>query len=61
MVKLLKNAVSQILKNFRRRPSLIELQTFVSNLVRIVNDRPLTTHSDQPNDSSPITPSSFLG
>ena len=27
----------------------------------IVNDRPLTTLSDQPNDLSPITPSCFLG
>ena len=29
--------------------------------LRIVNDRPLTTLSDQPNDLCPITPSSFLG
>ena len=29
--------------------------------MRIVNDRPLTTVNDQPNDLSPITPSSFLG
>ena len=42
-------------------PSLIELQTFASDAVRIVNNRPLTTYSDQPNDLSPITPSSFLG
>ena len=61
MVKLFKNALSHVLENSRRRPSLIELQTFVSDSVRIVNDRPLTTHSDQPNDLSPITPSSFLG
>ena len=61
MVKLFKNALSHVLENSRRRPSLIELQTFVSDSVRIVNDRPLTTLSDQPNDLSPITPSSFLG
>ena len=42
-------------------PSLIELQTFFSDAVRIVNDRPLTTLSDQPNDLAPISPSSFLG
>ena len=41
-------------------PSLIELQTFFSDAVRIVNDRPLTTLSDQPNDLAPISPSSFL-
>ena len=42
-------------------PSLIELQTFFSDAVRIVNDRPLTTLSDQPKDLAPISPSSFLG
>ena len=55
MVKLFKNALSHVLENSRRRPSLI------SDSVRIVNDRPLTTLSDQPDDLSPITPSSFLG
>ena len=50
-----------LMLNSRRRPSLIELQTFVSDSVRIVNDRSLTTLSDQPNDLSPITPSSFWG
>ena len=44
----------------RRKPTLIELQTYTSDAVRIVNDRPLTTVSDQPNDLAPITPS-FLG
>ena len=29
--------------------------------MRIVNDRPLTTLSCEPNDLAPITPSSFLG
>ena len=43
------------------KPTLIELQTFASDAVRIVNDRPLTTPSDQPNDLLPITPSCFLG
>ena len=45
----------------RRKPTLIELQTFASDAVRIVNDRPLTTPSDQPSDLEPITPSCFLG
>ena len=39
----------------------MELQTFTSDTVRIVNDRPLTTLSCEPNDLAPITPSSFLG
>ena len=61
MVKLFKNALGRVLQDVRRRPSLIELQTFVSDAVRIVNDRPLTTVSSHPNDLAPISPSSFLG
>ena len=61
MVKLFKTALHRVLQNTRRMPSLIELQTFFSDAVRIVNDRPLTTLSDQPNDLAPISPSSFLG
>ena len=61
MVKLIKTALSQVLGEARRLPSLIELQTFVSDAIRIVNDRPLTTLSDTPNDLSPLTPSCFLG
>ena len=44
----------------RRKPTLIELQTFASDAVRILNDCPLTTLSDQPNDLEPITPSCFF-
>ena len=61
MVKLFKGALSLVLEPVRRKPSLIELQTYLSDAVRIVNDRPLTTLSDQPNGLCPITPSSFLG
>ena len=61
MVKLSKNALNKTMENARRTPALIELQTFVVDAVRIVNDRPLTTVSDQPNDLLPITPSCFLG
>ena len=61
MVKLVKNALHQVLGEARRKPSLIELQTFASDAVRIVNDRPLTTLSDKPNDLKPLTPSCFLG
>ena len=61
MVKIFKSALNKTLENSRRTPNLIELQTFFLDAVRIVNDRPLTSVSDQPNDLSPITPSSFLG
>ena len=61
MVKLFKNALSRTMDNCRRTPSLIELQTFFIDAVRIVNDRPITTVSDHPNDLSPLTPSCFLG
>ena len=61
MVKLFKSSLSKVLFDARRKPSLIELQTFFSDAVRIVNDQPITTPSDQPNDLCPIIPSSFLG
>ena len=61
MVKLFKTALGRDMEQTRRKPSLIELQTFFTDAVRIVNDRPLTTLSDQPNNLCPITPSSFLG
>ena len=61
MVKLFKTTLYKVMDNARRLPTLIELQTFTVETVRIVNDRPLTTPSDQPNDLLPITPSCFLG
>ena len=61
MVKLFKNALAKVLSDTRRLPSLIELQTFTSDAIRIVKDRPLTALSNVPNDISPLTPASFLG
>ena len=61
MVKLFKTALRQVIGRVRRKPTLIELQTYASDAVCIVNDRPLTTLSDQPNDLLVITPSCFLG
>ena len=61
MVKLFKKALTSVVGETRRKPSLIELQTLTSDAVRIVNDWPLTTLSCEPNDLAPITPSSFLG
>ena len=37
------------------------MQTFASDAVRIIKDRPLTTPRDQPHNLLPITPSCFLG
>ena len=61
MVKLFINALGRVIGEARRKPLLIELQNFVSDAVRIVNDRPLTSVSSRPNDLLPISPLSFLG
>ena len=60
MVKLFKSSWKRVLDLTRHKPSLIELQTFTLDAVHIVNDRPLTAVSDEPNDLAPICPSSFL-
>ena len=57
MVKLFKTALHQVVGHARRLPTLIKLQTFTLD----VNDCPLTTLSDQPNDLLPINPSCVLG
>ena len=59
MVKLFKNAFGRVIEEARRKPSLIELQTFVSDAMLIVNDRPLTSVSSHSNDL--LYSSSFLG
>ena len=56
MVKLFKKALNQTIESIRRTPTLIELQIFTIDAVRIINDRPISTVSDQPNDLAPITP-----
>ena len=61
MVKLFKKALYAVLDKVRRMPTLIELPTFTSDAVRIVNDRPLTSLSSEPNDLAALSPSSFLG
>ena len=48
--KLFKNALERIIGEARRKPSSIELQTFVSDAVRFVNERPLTSVSSHPDD-----------
>ena len=58
---MVKTSLTRVMNEICRKPSLIELQTFMSDAVRIVNDRPLITVSDKPNDLAPLCPSSFLG
>ena len=60
MIKLFKSALNRVIGDGRRKSSLIKLQTFVSDAVRIANDRPLTSVTCAPNDLIPISPSSFL-
>ena len=60
MVKQFKLILQRTLSATLRKPSLIELITFCSNAVRIVNERPLTPLSDDPKDSIVITPASLL-
>ena len=62
MVKFFKSALNRVIGDARHKPSLIELQTFVSDAARIVNDRPLTSVICAPyDDLTPILPLSFLG
>ena len=61
VVKLFKKALYVVLDDVRRMPTLIELQTFTFDAVRIVNDRQLTSLSSEPNDLAALSPSSFLG
>ena len=61
MVKLFKNALGRVIGEARSKQSLIEIRTFVSDAVSIVNDRPLTSVSSRPNDLLLVSPSSFLG
>ena len=54
MIKLFKIELHEVIGKARRKPSLIELQTFALNAERNlnVNDRPLTMRSDKPNNLS---------
>ena len=61
MVKLIKITVGIVLEEVRRKPLLIELQTFVSDAARIVNDRTLTAVSSVSNDLPLLTQACFLG
>lgn len=60
MVKQVKHVISNTLEKSQRRPSFIELLTYVGSATKIVNDRPLTPLSDDPRDFTAITPASLL-
>ena len=60
MVKQIKHVIANILEKSQRRPSFVELLTYVGSATKIVNDRPLTPLSDDPRDFTAITPASLL-
>ena len=59
LIKVFKRTLIQVTK-FPRTPTLVELQTYICNATRIVNDHPLTPLSDDPRDYTAISPSSLL-
>ena len=60
MVKQIKHVIANTLEKSQRRPSFVELLTYVGSATKIVNDRPLTPLSDDPRDFTAITPASLL-
>ena len=52
--------IANTLEKSQRRPSFVELLTYVESATKIVNDRPLTPLSDDPRDFTAITPASLL-
>ena len=60
MIKQFKLILHRILDSSTHTPNLIELITFCSNSVRVVNERPITPLSDDPRDNTVVTPASLL-
>ena len=60
MVKQIKRILQRTLDPAAHTPSLIELITFCSNAVRVVNERPITALSEDPRDCTVVTPASLL-
>ena len=60
LVKVFKKTLLQVASSSHRTPNLMELQTYVSNTTYLVNNRPLTSTSDDPRDHTAITPASLL-
>ena len=60
MIKVFKRTLTHIANLSQKMPSFVELQNYISNATRLVNDRPLTPLSDDPKDYTAISPSSLL-
>ena len=60
LVKVFKRTLLEIAKFLQRTPNLVELQTYIANTTRLVNNRPLTPLSDNPKDNNAISPSPLL-
>ena len=60
MGKQFKIVLSHILDTAVHKPKFVELLTYVGSAVRIVNERPLVTLSDDSRDFTAITPASLL-
>ena len=60
LIKMFKSTLMKVTDLSHRTPSLIELQTYISNTIRLVDNRPLTSLSDNPRDFNAISPSLLL-
>ena len=60
MVKQFKLILQRILDSSKHIPNLMELITFCSNSVRVVNEQPLTVVSGDHRDNTVLTPTSLL-
>ena len=60
MVKQVKRILQKTLDTATYKPNLLELITFCSNAVRVVNERPITALSEDPRDFAVVTPASLL-
>ena len=60
LIKVFKRTLTNTVYPTERKPTIVELQTYISNVTRIVNDRPLISQSDDRLDYNAITSSSLL-
>ena len=60
MVKQVEHILQRTLETATHKPSLMELITFCSNAVRVVNERPFTALSDVLRDLAVVTSASLL-
>ena len=60
MIKQIKLILHRTLDTAAHIPRVMELITFCSNAVRLVNERPITALSEDPRDFTVVTPASLL-